>query len=110
MREEARALAIQRDLAALLTLAERDRRTLSALLPLTYHSEGLIRWRAVEALGLAAGRVAARFPDLRHEVYVATAIALAEPMRGYRGATGDRPYNAVGRSGSRGPAAPGRRC
>ena len=63
VRGQMRALLDRRDLAAILALADRDRRTLSALLPLTYEPDGLQRWRAVEALGLAAGRVADRDPE-----------------------------------------------
>ncbi len=63
LREEVRALAMARDLEGVRALAGRERRVLSALLPLTYQPEGLVRWRALEALGVAAGRVADRDPE-----------------------------------------------
>ncbi|MHB1131326.1 MAG: DVU0298 family protein [Chloroflexota bacterium] len=39
-------------------LARANRRTMSRILALTYQPEGLLRWRAVEALGRTAGVVA----------------------------------------------------
>lgn len=63
MRQEIRAMAERRDLEGLQALAGRNRRVLSALIPLTYQPDGLLRWRAVEALGLAAARVAEDDPE-----------------------------------------------
>ncbi|MCL4464974.1 MAG: hypothetical protein M1401_00160 [Chloroflexi bacterium] len=56
-------ILLARDWPALIALAQRKRRLLSAILPFTYQPEGLLRWRAVEALGLAARAVAARDPE-----------------------------------------------
>lgn len=50
----------ERDWDSLVARARGDRRLLSLLLPFTYQPEGLLRWRAVEAMGLAAGEVAQR--------------------------------------------------
>lgn len=53
----------QRDLGRLAAAAGRERRVMSVLFPLTYRIDGLLRWRAVEAMGVAAGRVADRDPE-----------------------------------------------
>ncbi|MDA8219347.1 MAG: HEAT repeat domain-containing protein [Dehalococcoidales bacterium] len=63
MRNEVRELLARRDLPSLQALAAQDRRTLSALLPFTYQPDGLLRWRAVEAIGLVAGTIADRDPE-----------------------------------------------
>lgn len=60
MRGDIQRLVEGRDWGALLALADSDRKVLSRILPLTYQPDGLLRWQAVEALGLAAGRVADR--------------------------------------------------
>ena len=62
-REVVQDLLEHRDWPPLLALAREDRRLLGRLLPFTYQPEGLLRWRAVEALGLAAGAVAERDPE-----------------------------------------------
>ena len=51
------------DLEAIAVLAERHRRVLSFLVALTYEGEPLLAWRAVEAFGLAAARMAERDPE-----------------------------------------------
>ncbi len=48
-------------------LAERRRRVLGDLVPLTYHPDPCIAWRAVEAMGLAAARVSDEDPDAVRE-------------------------------------------
>ena len=63
MKENIRYLVENRDFHALLDLADFDRTILSRILPLTYRPDGLLRWQAVEALGLAAGRIADRDPE-----------------------------------------------
>jgi hypothetical protein len=60
MRGDIQRLVEGRDWGVLLALADSDRKVLSRILPLTYQPDGLLRWQAVEALGLAAGRVADR--------------------------------------------------
>ncbi|MHC4274837.1 MAG: hypothetical protein ACYSUR_14380, partial [Planctomycetota bacterium] len=44
-------------------LAGRKRRVLGALLSLTFDPDPQIVWRAIEAMGLAAGRIARDDPD-----------------------------------------------
>ncbi len=63
MHERMRDRLENRDLNGIRSEAEVDRRTLSRLLPFTYQLDGLLRWRAVEALGAAAGVVADRDPE-----------------------------------------------
>ncbi len=53
----------QRDLGRLAAAAGRERRVVSVLFPFTYRIDGLLRWRAVEAMGVAAGRVADQDPE-----------------------------------------------
>jgi hypothetical protein len=48
---------------AIVKLAPRKKRILSFLTALTYDADPLISWRAVEALGLAAGRIADNDPE-----------------------------------------------
>lgn len=47
-----------RDLNAIAAWAVRSKRVISALVSITYHENPLMAWRAVEAIGAAAGRVA----------------------------------------------------
>jgi hypothetical protein len=47
-----------RDLDAIAAWAVRSKRVIGALVSLTYHEDPLTAWRAVEAIGAAAGRVA----------------------------------------------------
>lgn len=60
---EIQRLVEDRNFESLLAWADFDRRVLSRLIPYTYQPDGLLRWRAVEALGLAAGRIADRDPE-----------------------------------------------
>ena len=50
------------DLEAIATLATRKRRVLSGLLSWSYDTNPLIVWRAIEAMGLAAERIAVASP------------------------------------------------
>ncbi len=63
MRELLTGIVSSRDWERLRSLANEDRHVLSRLLALTYQPEGLLRWQAIEALGLASGRVADRDPE-----------------------------------------------
>lgn len=63
MDDDLHTLLELRNLERILAVAEADRRVLSRLLPFTYQPDGLLRWRAVEALGVAASCVAARDPE-----------------------------------------------
>lgn len=63
MRGELKGLLLAGDLDGVAALAEGERRVLGALLAYTYEPDGLLRWRAVEALGLASRRVAQRDPE-----------------------------------------------
>lgn len=51
------------DLAAIATLGAQRRRTLTYLVALTYDSEPLIAWRAIEAFGLTAAEASNRDPE-----------------------------------------------
>lgn len=51
------------DLEAIGTLAVSQRRVLSYLVALTYEQDTLLAWRAVEAFGAAAARIADRDPE-----------------------------------------------
>lgn len=64
---ELRELIREGDLEAVARLAERRRRVLGDLVPLTYHPDPDIAWRAVEAMGLAAARVSDHDPDAVRE-------------------------------------------
>jgi hypothetical protein len=57
-----RRLLEQRHLDEIAALAERSRRVLGLLVPLTYEADPAIAWRAIEAMGLAAARIAADDP------------------------------------------------
>ena len=58
-----RTLLLDADFPAIINLAEKERRTLSFLTALTYDQDRTISWRAVEALGLAASRIAEDDPE-----------------------------------------------
>ena len=58
-----RQLLEHRDLDELADLAGRKRRVLGLLVSLTFDSDPLVGWRAVEAMGVAADRIAADDPD-----------------------------------------------
>ncbi len=57
-RHRIRELLAEGDLDGIARLAEHRRRVLGDLVPLTYHSDPCIAWRAVDAMGLAAACIA----------------------------------------------------
>ncbi len=63
VKEQLRDWLANRCYAAIVELAGRKRRVLSFLTALTYDPDPLIGWRAVEAMGLAAGRIADEDPE-----------------------------------------------
>jgi hypothetical protein len=63
MKEQLRDWLAKRSYDAIVELAGRKRRVLSFLTALTYDPDPLINWRAVEAMGLAAGRIADEDPE-----------------------------------------------
>ena len=63
MKKQIRQLLEHRDLDALAALAARKRRVLDLLISLTFDSDPLIGWRAVEGMGVAADRIADDDPD-----------------------------------------------
>ena len=63
MKKQIRQLIEHRDLDGLADLAGRKRRVLGLLVSLTFDSDPLVGWRAVEAMGVAADRIAADDPD-----------------------------------------------
>jgi hypothetical protein len=63
MKTELRSLLTGARFDAVVELATQRRQVLSALTSLTYDGEPLVAWRAVEALGLAAGPIADRDPE-----------------------------------------------
>ena len=63
MKEQLRDWLATRSYDAIVELAGRKRRVLSFLTALTYDPDPLINWRAVEAMGLAAGRIADEDPE-----------------------------------------------
>jgi AraC family transcriptional regulator of adaptative response/methylated-DNA-[protein]-cysteine methyltransferase len=58
MKQRLRDLLVERRLEEIAQLAESKKRVLGDLVSLTYDPERLVAWRAVEALGVAAARVA----------------------------------------------------
>ncbi len=69
MKRELRVLLEERRLEEVAAVAAERRRTLGALVSLTYDADALIRWRAVEAMGVAAARLApARSRTVREEL------------------------------------------
>jgi HEAT repeat protein len=62
MKKRLHELLERRDMNEIADLAESKRRVLGILTSLTYDPEPLIGWRAVEAMGLAASRIAEREP------------------------------------------------
>jgi hypothetical protein len=63
MKEQLRDWLANRCYDAIVELAGRRKRVLSFLTALTYDPDPLINWRAVEAIGLAAGRIADEDPE-----------------------------------------------
>ncbi len=63
MKEKLRTLLVNEDYQAIVELAGRQRRVLSFLTALTYDMDPLISWRAVEAIGLTAGRISDDDPE-----------------------------------------------
>ena len=62
MKKRVREMLERRDLDGLADLAEQKKRVLGVLTSLTFDSDPLICWRAVEAMGVAAGRIAESHP------------------------------------------------
>ena len=67
MKPRLRELLAGNQLEEVARLAEQRHRVLGDLVPLTYDRDALVGWRAVEAMGLAAGRVADRHPEVVRE-------------------------------------------
>ena len=63
MKDRLRDWLANQDYEAIAGLAGRKRRVLSFLTALTYDHDPLISWRAVEAMGLAAGRISDEDPE-----------------------------------------------
>lgn len=63
MKQQLRDMLVARDLDAVAESAVRRRRALGVLISLTYDADPLIAWRAVEAMGVAAARVADDDPE-----------------------------------------------
>ena len=63
IKKQIRQLLQDRDLDGLADLAGRKRRSLGLLVSLTFDSDPLIAWRAVEGMGAAADRIAEDDPD-----------------------------------------------
>ena len=63
MKKQLRELLEARRFEAIADLVERKRRLLGTLVSLTFDTELLIAWRAVEAIGLAADRLSAEDAD-----------------------------------------------
>jgi hypothetical protein len=63
MKKQLREWLEQGDYASIVSSAGRNRRVLSYLTALTYDLEPLISWRAVEAMGLAAGHISDEDPE-----------------------------------------------
>jgi hypothetical protein len=57
-KERVRQLLLQRDLAGLVSWAGESRDPLGALFSLTYDREELMRWRAIEAIGVVGAQIA----------------------------------------------------
>ena len=67
MKTHLRELLDTRRIEEIVDLAARQRRVLGALLSLTFDADPLIGWRAVEAMGAAAARIADDDPDFVRE-------------------------------------------
>jgi len=67
LKPELRTLLANRDLDAIAEVAGRVTRILGALVSLTFDRDPLIAWRAVEAMGVAAVRIAERDPGAVRE-------------------------------------------
>ena len=63
VKDQLRACLINRDYDTIVRLAETTTRVLSFLTALTYDQDRLISWRAIEAVGLAAARIADDDPE-----------------------------------------------
>jgi hypothetical protein len=63
VKEQLHDLLVNENYESVVELAGRKKRVLSFLTALTYDSDPLINWRAVEAIGLAAGRIADDDPE-----------------------------------------------
>jgi HEAT repeat protein len=62
-----RGLLLNRELEQIADLAPTRKRVLPSLVALTYDSEPIVAWRAVEAVGIAASRIAQHDPDFVRE-------------------------------------------
>jgi HEAT-like repeat len=67
VKRDLRALLAAFDLAGIADRAGRATRVLGALVPLTFDRDLRIQWRAVEAMGVAAERIAPRAPEAVRE-------------------------------------------
>ncbi|MHC4082909.1 MAG: DVU0298 family protein [Planctomycetota bacterium] len=67
MKKRLRQLLEQRDTNGITALAADRRRTLGVLTSLTYDADPQIVWRAIEAMGLAASRIAQDDPEFVRE-------------------------------------------
>ena len=56
-------MLVAEDFSSIIEISRHNRRTLSYLTALTYDSDPLVGWRAVEAMGLVAGLVAEDDPE-----------------------------------------------
>jgi hypothetical protein len=63
MKKDLRKHLENRNLDAIADLASNRKRTLGMLVSLTYDADPLIGWRAVEAIGVAADRIAEKHPE-----------------------------------------------
>ena len=67
MKKRLRELLRHRDFDELLVMVGQKRRLLGTLIPFTFHPDPLVGWRAVEAMGVAACRIAEDDPDYVRE-------------------------------------------
>nr|CAJ31190.1 conserved hypothetical protein [uncultured sulfate-reducing bacterium] len=63
MKDRLRELLSARQFDEVAQLAAKRKRVLGTLVSLTFSADPLIAWRAVEAMGIAAGRIAERDPE-----------------------------------------------
>ncbi len=66
-KETVRDMLVEGRLPAIAELARVKRRTLGILISLTYDTDPVVAWRAVQAMGLSAERLAPRAPDVVRE-------------------------------------------
>lgn len=63
MKERVRELLARQQLGDILEIATRKKRVLGVLVSLTFDADAVIAWRAVEAMGMAADRIAEKDPE-----------------------------------------------